>query len=117
MRRFTTFSMRASASGSHHVYRTPSPRSLLSTSLLATSLLATSSNPDRWNWTTVNGNALTMSGEASAPDILGAHDAGRYAEFAKSAFASGNVSVDSWQASADGFFSGSNTHIDYGAQR
>ena len=107
MRRFTTFTMRASASGSHHVYRTPSPRSLLSTS----------SNPDRSNWTTVNENALTMSGEASAPGILNAHNSDRYAEFAKSTFASGNVSVDSWQASADGFFSGSNTHIDYGAQR
>jgi len=76
-----------------------------------------SANPDRSNWTTVNENAPTLSGEASAPGILNAHDAGRYAEFAKSAFASGNVSVDSWQASADGFFSGSNTHIDYGAQR
>ena len=76
-----------------------------------------SANPDRSNWTTVNENAPTLSGEASAPGILGAHNSDRYAEFAKSAFASGNVSVDSWQASADGFFSGSNTQVDYGAQR
>ena len=79
--------------------------------------LAGSANPDWSNWTTVKENAPTLSGAASAPGILGAHNADRYADFAKSAFSSGNVSVDSWQASADGFFSGSNTHIDYGAQR
>ena len=79
--------------------------------------LAGSANPDRSNWTTVNENAPTLSRDASAPGILGAHYSDRYAEFAKSAFASGNVSVDSWQASADGFFSGSDTHVDYGAQR
>ena len=37
MRIFTTFSTRAFASGSNHIYRTRSPRSLLSISLLATS--------------------------------------------------------------------------------
>ena len=79
--------------------------------------LAGSANPDRSNWTTVKENAPTLSSDASAPGMLGAHNSDRYAEFAKSAFAAGNVSVDSWQASADGFFSGSNTHIDYGAQR
>ena len=75
-------------------------------------------NPDLSHWTTVHADApLLLTDDGVAPGIAKSHNAERYAETAAAAAASGNVSVDAWQHSANGFFTGNGTVIDYGAQR
>lgn len=80
-------------------------------------------NPDRANWTTVQGDAprlldpATQEPEEHAPGIVFSHNSHRYEEFADHVASAGDPSVDAFVDSADPFFSGDQTVVDYRGTR
>lgn len=80
-------------------------------------------NPDRANWTTVQGDAprlidpATQELEEDGPGIAFSHNSHRYEEFADHVASAGDPSVDAFVDSADPFFSGDQTVVDYRGTR
>jgi hypothetical protein len=75
-------------------------------------------NPGNANWTTVHANAPQIAADQGVPvGILGAHNATRYEQTAAEADSAGNSSIDAWNDSASGFFTGDSSLVDYGAKR
>lgn len=80
-------------------------------------------NPDSANWTTVQAEApriidpATQELETQDPGIASAHNSQRYEQLADQATGAGDPSVDTFVDSADGFFTGDQTVVDYRGTR